>query len=194
MDAGALTARSDDGYGHDFDFHLFDSRGETCDLPSLPLDRLSITVVDTETTGLDPDRGDEIIAIGAVRIVNGRILRQESFDSFVRPKREISEAARAIHGISGDMLRAEPPIEEVLPRLQKFVEDTVIVGHNVAFDMRFFAAAEQVERRRLLQHRARHAVAGLRPQLRTRKTRVWRRSPAGWACRSPAGTPLSATR
>ena len=143
VDAGALTARSDDGYGHDFDFHLFDSRGETCDLPSVPLDRLSITVVDTETTGLDPDRGDEVVAIGAVRIINGRILRQESFDSFVRPKREISEAARAIHGISGDMLRAEPPIEEVLPRLKKFVEDTVIVGHNVAFDMRFFAAVQK---------------------------------------------------
>jgi DNA polymerase-3 subunit epsilon len=143
VDAGALTAQSDEGYGHDFDFHLFDSRGETCDLPSVPLDRLSITVVDTETTGLDPDRGDEVIAIGAVRIVNGRILRQESFDSFVRPKRTISEAARAIHGISVDMLRAEPPIEEVLPRLRKFVEDTVIVGHNVAFDMRFFAAAQK---------------------------------------------------
>jgi DNA polymerase-3 subunit epsilon len=143
VDAGALTAQSDEGYGHDFDFHLFDSRGETCDLPSVPLDRLGITVVDTETTGLDPDRGDEVIAIGAVRIVNGRILRQESFDSFVRPKRTISEAARAIHGISVDMLRAEPPIEEVLPRLRKFVEDTVIVGHNVAFDMRFFAAAQK---------------------------------------------------
>src|SRR5512147_1509737 len=143
VDAGALTARSDDGYGHDFDFHLFDSRGETCDLPSVPLDRLSITVVDTETTGLDPDRGDEVVAIGAVRIVNGRILRQESFDSFVRPKREISASARAIHGISDNMLRAEPPIEEVLPRLKKFVEDTVIVGHNVAFDMRFFAAVRE---------------------------------------------------
>lgn len=143
VDAGALAARSDEDYGHDFDFHLFESRGETCDLPSLPLGRLSITVVDTETTGLDPDRGDEIIAIGAVRIVNGRILRQESFDSFVRPKREISEAAHAIHGISGAMLRGEPPIEEVLPRLKKFVEDTVIVGHNVDFDMRFFAAAEK---------------------------------------------------
>jgi DNA polymerase III subunit epsilon len=141
IDAGALTAQSDDGYGHDFDFHLFDDRGERRDLASMPLDRLSITVVDTETTGLDPDRGDEVIAIGAVRIVNGRILRQESFDSFVRPKRAISEAARAIHGISSDMLRAEPPIEEVLPRLKKFVEDTVIVGHNVAFDMRFFDAA-----------------------------------------------------
>jgi DNA polymerase-3 subunit epsilon len=105
------------------------------------LPKLAYTVLDTETTGLDPTNGDEIIAVGAIRIVNGRILRQESFDSFVRPRRIISEQARAIHGISQEMLRAEPPIEDVLPRLHRFVEDTVIVGHNVAFDMRFFAAA-----------------------------------------------------
>lgn len=138
----AGSAQSDDGYGNDFDFHLFEHRSSgPADLAPLPLDRLSVTVLDTETTGLDPDQGDEIIAIGAIRVVNGRILRQESFDSFVRPTRRISEASNAIHGITADMLRAQPPIEEVLPRLRRFVEDTVIVGHNVDFDMRFFAAA-----------------------------------------------------
>ena len=141
LDAGAMEARSDDDFGHDFDFHLFEDRGEQRDPVSQPLDKLSITVLDTETTGLDPDQGDEIIAIGAIRIVNGRILRRESFDTFVRPKRAISEQARAIHGITSDMLRGEPPIDEVLPRLRKFIEDTVIVGHNVDFDMRFFAVA-----------------------------------------------------
>ena len=90
------NAQTDDDFGHDFDFHLFDYKGEARDLMELPLNRLSVTVVDTETTGLNPDQGDEIIAIGAVRVVNGRILRQESFDSFVRPRRIISEQARAI--------------------------------------------------------------------------------------------------
>ena len=141
QDADADTTAGDEDWGHDFDFHLFETRGETRDWAGLPLDRLSLTVLDTETTGLDPDEGDEIIAIGAVRIINGRILRQEIFDSFVRPRRMISESAHAIHGISEDMLRAEAPIEDVLPRLNRFVEDTIIVGHNVAFDMRFFAAA-----------------------------------------------------
>ncbi|MFO1145829.1 MAG: 3'-5' exonuclease [Rhodospirillales bacterium] len=138
---GACACNQRCGVGHDFDFHLFEARGAVRDWADLPLDRLSVTVVDTETTGLDPDQGDEIIAVGAVRIVNGRILRQEIFDSFVRPRRLISESARAIHGISQDMLRAEPTIEDVLPRLHRFVEDTVIVGHNISFDMRFFAAA-----------------------------------------------------
>ncbi|MBK8177109.1 MAG: DNA polymerase III subunit epsilon [Rhodospirillales bacterium] len=133
--------RADDDYGHDFDFHLFGQRSETRDLMSVSLDRLSVTVLDVETTGLDPDNGDEIIAIGAVRIVNGRILRQENFDSFVHPKGGISLQSQAIHGITASMLRGEPPIEDVLPRLRRFVEDTVIVGHNVDFDMRFFAVA-----------------------------------------------------
>lgn len=141
QDAEPAAGPNDAAWGHDFDFHLFAARGAVRDWADLPLDRLSVTVVDTETTGLDPDQGDEIIAVGAVRIVNGRILRQEIFDSFVRPRRLISESARAVHGISQDMLRAEPVIEDVLPRLHRFVEDTVIVGHNIAFDMRFFAAA-----------------------------------------------------
>lgn len=141
QEAEAAAGPNDEAWGHDFDFHLFEARGEVRDWADLPLDRLSVTVIDTETTGLDPDQGDEIIAVGAVRIVNGRILRQEIFDSFVRPRQLISESARAVHGISQDMLRAEALIEDVLPRLHRFVEDTVIVGHNIAFDMRFFAAA-----------------------------------------------------
>jgi DNA polymerase-3 subunit epsilon len=123
--------------GHDFDFHLFEQRSRSEDMMTLPLSKLSFTVVDTETTGLDPSNGDEIIALGAVRIVNGRILHQEVLDSFVRPRQRISDSSQAVHGITADMLRGKPTIEQVLPVFRRFVEDTVIVGHNVAFDMRF---------------------------------------------------------
>lgn len=123
--------------GHDFDFHLFEQRSRSEDLMTLPLSKLSFTVLDTETTGLNPSDGDEIIALGAVRIVNGRILHQEIVDSFIRPSKRISEDAQAIHGITPDMLRGKPTIDQVLPVFRRFVEDTVIVGHNVAFDMRF---------------------------------------------------------
>lgn len=136
-DAEAQAVANGEG-GDDFDFHLFDERTRTTDPRLLPLTRLTCTVVDTETTGLDPTGGDEIIAIGAVRVVNGRILHREIFDSFVRPRRPISAEAQAIHGISAEMLRAEPPIDDVLPRLARFVEDTVLVGHNISFDLRFF--------------------------------------------------------
>ena len=125
------------GSSQDFDFRLFDETTGSENLETLPLDRLSCTVFDTETTGLDPGGGDEIIAIGAVRIVNGRVLRREIFDDLVNPRRAISEAAGAIHGITAEMLRGRPVLDEVLPRFHRFVEDTVLVGHNVAFDMRF---------------------------------------------------------
>ncbi len=128
----------------DFDFCLPGHTVLADDLENVPLTSLSYTVLDTETTGLDPSAGDEIIAIGAIRIVNGRILRQELFDALVDPRRPISGESEAVHGISRDMLRGQPTIEQVLPRLHRFVQDTVIVGHDVAFDMRFFEIKEAV--------------------------------------------------
>jgi DNA polymerase-3 subunit epsilon len=144
-EAQALTGAGgvDSDPASDFDFRLFAERPGGDALDRTPLDLLSCTVIDTETTGLEPEKGDEIIAIAAVRIVHGRVLHREIFDSFVNPRRPVSEAAQAIHGISTAMLRGMPTIEEVLPRLSRFVEDTVIVGHNVDFDMTFFRAKEE---------------------------------------------------
>lgn len=139
-EGGALaeTLAGDEPSSHDFDFHLFEEQAHSAESQLRPLARIAYTVIDTETTGLDPGGGDEIIAVGAVRIVNGRILHREIFDSFVRPRRPVSPASQEIHGITPEMLRGKPPIDQVLPRLKRFVEDTVIVGHNVSFDMRFF--------------------------------------------------------
>ena len=120
-----------------YDFKLFQASARPSQLDAVALSELHYTVIDTETTGLDPAGGDEIIAIGAVRIVNGRILKQEVFDCLIDPRRPISQAAMMIHGISNKMLRGQPTIDKILPRLHRYVEDTVIVGHNIAFDMRF---------------------------------------------------------
>ena len=136
-DGAAAAWSAAEGDAHDFDFRLFQPDLSPEAALDAPLAKLSFTVIDTETTGLDPSGGDEIIAIAAVRIVNGRILRREVFDELVNPGRTITAASRAIHGITPDMLRGMPPIEDVLPRFHRFLEDTVIVGHNVAFDMRF---------------------------------------------------------
>jgi DNA polymerase III subunit epsilon len=126
-----------------FDFELFKAATGTQDLRPLPLNKLNCTVIDTETTGMAPSQGDEIIAIAAVRIVNGRVLHQEVFDCLIDPRRPIADSARAVHGLSPRMLRGMPVIEEVLPRFHQFVEDTVIIGHNVAFDMRFFELKQE---------------------------------------------------
>ena len=127
-----------------YDFDLFHQPGQTRELDDRPLRELAYTVFDTETTGLDPSAGDEIIAIGAVRIVNGRLLAGEVFAQLVDPRRALQEASIKIHGIRPETLQGQPSIERVLPAFHKFCEDTVLVGHNAAFDLRFLQLKEPV--------------------------------------------------
>ena len=125
-----------------YDFDLFHQPGQSAQTDAQPLSRLSYTVFDTETTGLDPAGGDEIISVGALRIVNGRLLQQETFDRLVRPQRPVSAESVAIHGISDAMLKDQPDISQVLPLFHRFAEDTVLIAHNAAFDMRFLRMLE----------------------------------------------------
>jgi DNA polymerase III subunit epsilon len=125
-----------------YDFDLFTARPRADDFLDHRFEDMAFTVFDTETTGLDPAGGDRIISIGAVRVVNGRVLRQETFERLVQPRRSVPAASTAIHGITADMLEGEPTIAEVLPAFARFAEETVLVGHNVGFDLRFVKMAE----------------------------------------------------
>jgi DNA polymerase-3 subunit epsilon len=125
-----------------YDFDLFRRSPATDALDERRLADLAYTVFDTETTGLNPAGGDEIISIGAVRIVNGRILQGETFESLVDPQRSLSPSSIAVHGITPEAVRGQPTIETVLPRFWHFAEETVLVGHNAAFDMRFLQRSE----------------------------------------------------
>lgn len=125
-----------------YDFDLFNFADKSIDLDR-KLSELTYTVFDTETTGLEPSKGDEIIQIGAARIVNNRLLRQEIFDQLVDPECPLKPESIPIHGISEDMVRGQPNIDLVLPAFHEFCEDTVLIAHNAAFDMRFLQLKEE---------------------------------------------------
>ena len=126
-----------------YDFDLFKTTEQTRTLDDRPLTDLVYTVFDTETTGLNPGQGDEIIQIGAARIVNHKLLRQECFEQLVDPQRPIPLATISIHGIQPEMVVGQPTIDQVLPAFHAFAQDTVLVAHNAAFDMRFLQLKEQ---------------------------------------------------
>ncbi len=98
---------------------------------------LDYVVFDCETTGLAPSQGDEIVSIGAVRIHRGQVMHGETFELLANPGRPIPALATSIHGISDEDIADAPPVEEVVRRFHAYAGDAVLVGFNIAFDMRF---------------------------------------------------------
>lgn len=95
-------------------------------------------VFDLETTGLSP-AADDIIEIGAVRLVDGVIT--ESFSSFVRCEATLCDEIVTLTGITDRDLQDAPDLEDVLPRFLGFIQGAVLCGHNVDFDLSFLLAA-----------------------------------------------------
>lgn len=103
-------------------------------------------VLDTETTGLEPEAGHRIIEIGAVEIV-GRRLTGRHFHQYLKPDRAIDEGAQAVHGLNAEFLADKPRFADIAEALQAFLSGAEVIIHNAPFDVGFLDA----EWRRLSQ-------------------------------------------
>ena len=103
-------------------------------------------VLDTETTGLDPRKGDRLIEIGCIEIVN-RIPTGREFHKFINPERSVPAEAEAVHGLSTEFLLDKPLFAEVAADFLDFIAGDTLVIHNATFDVGFLNA--ELERLKL---------------------------------------------
>ncbi len=96
-------------------------------------------VLDTETTGLDPLRGDRLVEVGCVEIFN-RMPTGQTFHRYFNPERDIPAEAFAVHGLSSEFLATKPRFAETVEEFLTFIGDAPLVIHNAAFDISFINA------------------------------------------------------
>lgn len=96
-------------------------------------------VLDTETTGMDPDKGDRIIEIGCVELFN-HIPTGKHLQLYINPERDIPAEATAVHGITNEFVKDKPVFAQVYSEFLEFIKDAILVIHNAEFDMKFINA------------------------------------------------------
>lgn len=96
-------------------------------------------VLDTETTGFDPESGDRIVEIGAIELVR-HMPTDNVFHEYIDPERAMPQEAFEVHGLGDDFLRGKPKFADIGQRFLDFVGDAKLVIHNAAFDMKFLNA------------------------------------------------------
>ena len=96
-------------------------------------------VLDTETTGLEAERGHRIIELGGVELVDRRYSGRQ-FHKYINPERDIDEGAQEVHGISAEFLADKPKIADVWPQFLEFIQGAELIIHNAPFDIGFLNA------------------------------------------------------
>ena len=107
-------------------------------------------VVDIETTGLDPKKGDKIIEIACLELIN-HIPTDKYFHEYVNPQgKEISEGAFKVHGILDEDLLEKPIFDEVADNFLEFIGDSAVLAHNASFDVGFLNHELSLESKKLI--------------------------------------------
>src|SRR5580692_12447617 len=96
-------------------------------------------VLDTETTGLDPLRGDRLVEVGCVEIFN-RMPTGQTFHVYINPERDMPAEAFNVHGLSSEFLADKPLFAHVVEQFLEFIADAPLVIHNASFDIKFLNA------------------------------------------------------
>jgi DNA polymerase-3 subunit epsilon len=100
-------------------------------------------VLDTETTGLDPAKGDRLVEIAGIELINS-IPTGKEYHTYINPERDMPEGAFRVHGLSAEFLAAYRVFAHVADEFLDFVRDARLVIHNAEFDMRFINTELQV--------------------------------------------------
>jgi len=96
-------------------------------------------VLDTETTGFEPQDGDRIVEIGAVELLN-HVPTGRTYHQYINPQRSMPKEAFEVHGLGDDFLRDKPLFVDIAQDFVDFIGDATLVIHNAAFDMKFLNA------------------------------------------------------
>ena len=110
-------------------------------------------VLDTETTGLDPLRGDRLVEVGCIEIYN-RMPTGQTFHRYINPERDVPAEAFNVHGLSTEFLASKPLFAEVVEEFLEFIADAPLVIHNASFDISFInAELDRIKRPAILRER-----------------------------------------
>lgn len=100
---------------------------------------MTLIVLDLETTGLEPKRGDRIVEIGAIKLHNKlpSSKKSDTFHRYINPERDMPSQAYNIHGISSSFLLDKPLFSQIADEFLEFIQNSTLIIHNASFDIKF---------------------------------------------------------
>lgn len=93
-------------------------------------------VLDTETTGLSPNKGDRVVEIGCVELIN-HVPTENTFQVYLNPERAMDEGAQRVHGLTNEFLLDKPKFSEIAEEFISYIGESKIIAHNASFDINF---------------------------------------------------------